>query len=164
MHIFIYTKSKKMRNFYLYIHKGRHFPKSQAICVTFLFTKIPTLYVTRFFMKFLKLEFIYTKSMTLCVTWRFIYKNSDTSKKARQFALGFYIQKAWQFALRDFSWIFEIGGGWGHFYKQKTMNLALNFYMQKRCTFRYVFIFKKPDTLLHIFICKKSFTLCYVFI
>ena len=33
----------------------------------------------------------------------FIYKKFDTSQKARQFAIHFYIQKSGTFALRDFS-------------------------------------------------------------
>ena len=33
----------------------------------------------------------------------FIYKRPDTFQKARQFPLGFYIQKAIHFTLRDFS-------------------------------------------------------------
>ena len=37
---------------------------------------------------------LYTKSMTLCVTWRFYIQNTDTPKKERQFALRFYIKKA----------------------------------------------------------------------
>ena len=57
--LFNIYKKKKMRNVYLYIQEARHFSKSKTICVTFLFTKNPTLYVTQFFMKFLKLAFIY---------------------------------------------------------------------------------------------------------
>ena len=33
----------------------------------------------------------------------FIHKKLDTSQKARQFAIRFYIQKSRTFALRDFS-------------------------------------------------------------
>ena len=40
---------------------------------------------------------------------RFIYKKYDTLKKARQFPLRFYIQKARHFTLRDFHEIFEVG-------------------------------------------------------
>ena len=55
--IYIY-KAKELQNVYIYT-KARHFAKSKTISVTFLFTKIWTLYVTQFFKKFLKLAFIY---------------------------------------------------------------------------------------------------------
>ena len=47
----IYKKQKLLRNVYIYTQKFRHFSKSKTICVTFLFTKSMTLYVTGFFMK-----------------------------------------------------------------------------------------------------------------
>ena len=56
--LYIY-KAKKMLNVYIYIQKARHFSKSKTIYVAFLLTKSHTLYVTRFFMKFLKLADIY---------------------------------------------------------------------------------------------------------
>ena len=59
-------KKQKLGNDYIYMRDAWHFAKSKIICVTFLFTKSRTLYVTRFFMKFLKLGFIY------------IYKKHDT--------------------------------------------------------------------------------------
>ena len=58
-HFYIYKKQKKMRNVYIYIQKARHFAKSKTICVTLLFTKSQTLYVTQFSMIFFKLEYIY---------------------------------------------------------------------------------------------------------
>ena len=64
---FLYIQKAKIIAKRFYILKSRHFPKSKNICVTFLYTKIQTLYVTLFFMNFLKLAFIY-KIMTLCVT------------------------------------------------------------------------------------------------
>ena len=76
---FIYTKSKKKRNVYIYIQKSRHLTKTKTICVTFLFTKSQTLYFMRFFMKFLKLTFMY------------IYKNPDSLRYAifhRNFEIG----------------------------------------------------------------------------
>ena len=41
--------------------------------------------------------------MTPCVTGIFLIQNTDTSQKARQSALCFYVQKSGHFALRDFS-------------------------------------------------------------
>ena len=40
----IYKKKKNTKRFY--IQKSRHFAKRKTICVTFLYTKIETLYVT----------------------------------------------------------------------------------------------------------------------
>ena len=62
---------------------------------------------------------------------RSLPQNPDTSKKERQFALRFYIQKYGHFALRNFSLNFEIGGGGGGIFVRK-----------KLCTLRYVFISK----------------------
>ena len=93
---------------YIYIQKARHFSKSKTICVTFLFTKIQTLCVMRFFMKYLKLEFIYIqKAWHFALRDVFIYQNPDTSKKSKTICvMFFYIKKAWYFALHDFSWYF----------------------------------------------------------
>ena len=98
---FIYIqKAKKLRNIYIY-------RKIKTICVTFLLTKSRTLYVTRFFIIFLKLEFIYIqKAWHFALHDVFIYKKLDTSKKARQFTLRILYKKAWNFALRNFPWNF----------------------------------------------------------
>ena len=88
-------------------------------------------------MKFLKLEFIYEqKVLHFALRDVFIYKNPNNSKKARQFALRFLIYKkhdTLRYAV--FYGIFDIGGGGGHFYKQKTMHFPLNFYIQKTMHF-----------------------------
>ena len=65
-HFYAYNK-QKMKNLYIYTQKAGHFTKSKTICVTFILRKSHTLYVTRFFMKFLKLAFkyIYQKHDTL---------------------------------------------------------------------------------------------------
>ena len=76
---------------------------------------------------------LYTKSTTPGVTWRFIYKNPDLSKKAKQFALHFYIQKTVHFALRDFSLNFcNLWKGGRHLYMRKKSHFALEMYMQKQ--------------------------------
>ena len=80
----------------------------------------------------------------------FIYKKSDTLKKARQFALRLYIQKVRHFTLRNFHENFEI-----NIYIQKARHFSL----------RDVFIYKNPDTWQKTrqfalrFICKKQYTL-----
>ena len=59
------------------------------------------------FFCFLRNVFIYTKSKKLQNV--FIYKNVDTFQIARQFPLGFYIQKAIHLTLQDFHENFEVG-------------------------------------------------------
>ena len=75
---FLYLqKTKNCQTFY--IQKSRHFAKSKIISVTFLYTKIKTLHVTRFFMKKLKLAFIYIKVLHSVFRDVLIYKKPDTS-------------------------------------------------------------------------------------
>ena len=167
-HLYMY-KNQKNRNVYKYIQKARYCTKSKIICVTFSFTKIHTLYVTRFFMKFLKVAFIYIqKAWHFALRYVFIYKNPDTSKKARKFALRLYIYKnpdAWRYTI--YHGIFEIGGGEGggeeflwkknalcikfqlkkkhfplRFYLQKAQHFVLHFHMQKPMQFALRFISK----------------------
>ena len=45
----------------------------------------------------------------------FIYKKLDTSQKARQFAIRFYIEKSGTLRYAILRWILEIGGGGGAF-------------------------------------------------
>ena len=71
---FYLYKNQKLRNVCIYIQKARHFAKIKTICVTFLFTKIPTLYVTQFFMVYFKLAFIYIQKawnslLPYCYIW-----------------------------------------------------------------------------------------------
>ena len=58
--------------------------------------------------------------MTLCVTSRFICKKPDTSQKARQFALRFYIQNLDTLRCAIFHCIFHSGGGGGLFICKKN--------------------------------------------
>ena len=96
-HSYKYRRPKKN----IIFKKSRHFVKNKTISVNFLNKKSKTLYVTRFFMKMLRLAFIYKKHGTLSYV-TFIYKKPDNSQKVRQFALIFYIHKSGHFALRDF--------------------------------------------------------------
>ena len=149
--------------------------------------------------------FIYTKSNKFPNV--FIYKTPDTSQKARQFLLrfyiqkarhftfcnfhenfevGIYIQKAWYFAVREvfiykiqtlrkkqdnlryvlytkirtlcitqFSWIFLKLEEKGGIFICKKNHFALIFFVQKQMHFESRFIYKKPDNLRYIFLCKK---------
>ena len=72
----------------------------------------------------------------------FIYKNSDTLRYA------------------IFHGTFEIGGGRGHFYMQKTMHFVLYFYMQKTMHFALRFYLQKARHFaLHLYLQKKYFAL-----
>ena len=141
-----------------------HFEKRKTISVTFLYTKRRTIYFTLFFMKFLKLAFIYKKAWHFALRDVFIYKNPDTSQKAQQFALCFYIQNPDTLRYAIFHWIFEICGGGGHFYFQKTIHFALHFYIQQIMNFALRFIYTICDTMRYIFIFKKRCTFRYVYI
>ena len=113
-------------------------------------------------------------------------------QKARQFPLSFYIQNAWHFTLRNFSWLllrlafiyknhdtlcyvaFLYTKAW---YFTKGKKIELLFYIQKFGHFALRnfplnfwnwrmggnYIRKKQCTLNYIFICKKQYTLRYVF-
>ena len=62
-----------------------------------------------------------------------------------------------------FHGIFEIGGGGGHFYKQKYCILRYIIICKKQRNFRYVFIYQIPDTLRQMFIFKKkSFSVTFI--
>ena len=140
---------------FIYIYKKHDTLKNQENPVTFLFTKSQTFYVKRFFMKFLKLAFIYTKIMTLCVTWIFYIQNPDTSKKAGRSVLRlFFIQKILTFCNTRFSWNFWSWRGGGVFiYKNNT--LCVQFLYAKKCTFRY-FLYTKKKTFCVIFLYAKT--------
>ena len=74
---YIHKKPEKLRKVFIYkmpdtFQKARQFP------LRFYISKVHTLYVTGFLMKFLK--------------FAFIYKKLDTSQKAIQFAIRFCIQ------------------------------------------------------------------------
>ena len=80
---YICKKQKKIETF-LYTQKAGHFAKSKTISVRFLNPKSMTLYVTRFFMTFLKLAFMYKKHDTLLYV-TFLYTKSRTLRKNANF-------------------------------------------------------------------------------
>ena len=65
---FYIYKKQKLRKVLIY-QKSRYFAKSKTICVAFLYTKIETPYVTRFFIKKLKIAeggaFLYSQNNAL---------------------------------------------------------------------------------------------------
>ena len=89
------------------------------------------------FMKILKLAFIYIqKEGHFALRDVFKNKKPDTSKKARQFASHFlYVKSLTLFVMQFFMEFLKLAEGGWHFYKQKTMQFALNFYLQKTLHF-----------------------------
>ena len=112
MHIYIYTKSEKIKK-YFYIQKARHFAKIKTVWVTFLYTKSKTLYVTRFFMKFLKLAFIYKKNDTLRYLMFLNTKIQTLRKKQENLRYVFIYKNPDTLRYTIFHQNFEIGGGGG---------------------------------------------------
>ena len=90
---YLYTQQKHLRNVYLYIQKSRHFLKSKTICVTFLFTKRKTLYVTRFLVKYLILASIYISNHGTLCSVTFLFTKSQTLQKSKTICVTFFIYK-----------------------------------------------------------------------
>ena len=159
-------KSKKSRKDYTYIHtKSETLFKMLDNLRWVLFTKKPVTLYYAIFMKFLKFAFIYFKKYDIFSSVTFLYTKSPTlRKKARQFALSFFIYKnpdTLRYAVfMEFLKLLEGGA----FLYTKKCTLRYIFISKKYCTFCYVFTYNNPDTLRHIFICKKQCTLCHVFI
>ena len=158
----VYAKSKKNAKRF-YMQNPRHFAKIKTISVMFLYTISMTLYVTQFLWNFWS-WYLYTKSVTLCVKWRFIYKNPDTLKKGGQFALRFYMQNMYTFRCATFHCIYEIGRGGKYFLYWKTMHFALHFYMRKIVYFALRFYIQKASHFALHFFYPKNNALCITFI
>ena len=133
-----YTKSKKNVK-RLYIQKNRHFAIMKTICITFYIQKSWQFALRDFSWRSWNWH-LYTKSMTLCVMWRF-YKQKKALRKNQDNLRYFFIYKKAD-TLRNaiFHEIFEIGGGGGIFI------------CKKQCTLRYIFICKKTMHFLLRFI------------
>ena len=113
------------------------------------YKKIITLYVTRFFMKFLKLEFIYKNHDTLRYV-TFLYTKIQTIRKKQDNMCYVFMYKntdTLRYAILH--GIFEIGrGGRGHFHMQK-IHFVLHFYTQKTMYFPLRFIQRYCHFALH---------------
>ena len=138
--------------------------KSKNNCETFLYTKIRTLFkkqdnfrYTFIYKKarhFTLRDFLWkfwswhldTKSMTLCVTWRFYIQKARYFGKSKTICVIIFIG-FFNFVFIEFLKLVEGGG---------------HFNMQKKCTLRYICIFKKQWNLRYVFIYKKPHTLCYI--
>ena len=146
----LYTqKAKELRNFFIYkkpdtFQKARQFPSRFYIQKAIHFT------LRDFSWNFWSWH-LYTKSMTLCVTWRFYIKKARYFAKSKTVCDTFYIQKSGTFALRDFSlnfWNLRRGGA---------------FIYQKNNVLCVTFLYCKNNALCVALLCKKGLTLCFTF-
>ena len=154
-------KAKKIAKRF-YIQKARHFSKNKTISVTFLYTKSNTLDVTGFSWNFWCWH-SYTKSMTLCVTWRLYIQKSRHFAKIKTICYTFLYTKIRHFCVtRFFIEFLKFAEGGGIYLLKNIMYFAWHFYIEKRCTLRYVARYKEPDTIRYILISKKQFTFLYV--
>ena len=125
--------------------------KSRQFVLHFYSQKAKHFTLRYFLMKFLKLAFIYIqKAWHFPLRDVFIYRKSDTSKKARQFAL-------WNF------WNWRRGGR-GIFINQKQCTLHyISICKKKQCTFRYGFYVQKSRHFESQLYMQKTmhFVLCF---
>ena len=111
---------KKQKNRNIFNTKSQTLCKQQDnFCYVFNIQKKDTLRYTMFHEIFEVCIYI-QKAWHFVLCEVFIYKKLDTSQTARQFTLRFYKQNPDTLRYAIFHWIFEIGGGGGHFYMQKT--------------------------------------------
>ena len=158
---YIYKNQKKIAKRF-YIQKFRHFSKIKTIYVTFLYSKIKTLYFTQFLWNLWSWN-LYTKCMTLCVTWRFNIQKSRYFAKSKTICVMFLYTKIWTLCvMRFFIEFLKLVEGGRDFNMKMTIHFSLHLYMQKTCTLRYFLLFKNPDNFRYIFICKKPWTLHYI--
>ena len=137
--VFIYTKAKKPNNF-IY-KKARYFAKSKTISVTFLYTKKrKSLFVIRFFMKFWSWH-LYTKSMTVCVTWCFYIQKARHFAKTMTICVRFlYTKIITLYVTRFFIEVMKLAEGGGGF-NAKMNALCATFYFAKNNALCVMFLY-----------------------
>ena len=126
---FLYTKSKKLRNVFIY-KKSDTFQKVRQFPLHFLYTKCKTIYVTRFSVKMLNLAFIYKKYDTLCYV-TFLYTKGETHRKKQDNLRYLFNTKIQTLCVTQFLIEFlKLAEAGGYFYLKKK-HFALHFYKQK---------------------------------
>ena len=135
VHVFIYTKSKKTPNVFIYknpdnLKKARQFPLRIYI------HNARHLRLRDFLWKFWSWH-LYTKSMTLCVTWRFYIEKPWYFAKSKIICVTFLYKKIRTLYVTQFFVEFlKLAEEGGNFYLPK-----------KQCNLRYIFTCKKQCTL-----------------
>ena len=108
---------------------------------------------------------LYTKSMTLCVTWRFYIQKARHFAKSKTIFDTFLYTKIKHFCVtRIFIEFLKFAEGGGHVFIKKTMYFVWKFYIEKQDTLRYVATYKEPDTMRYILISKKQYIFLNVYI
>ena len=159
---FIYTKSKKLRNVLIY-KKPDTFQKARQFPLRFYIQK--ALHLTlRDFHEFFEVG-IYTKSMTLCVTWRFYIQKSGHFAKSKTICDTFLYTKIRHFCVTQFFIDFlKFADGGGHLFIKKNNVLCVTFSYWKNNALCVTLLYKEPDTMRYILISKKQYTFIYVHI
>ena len=119
----LYTYTKRRKNA-KYIQKSKHFAKSKTICIRFIYTKIHTLYVTRFLLKCLKLAFVLKKHDTLCYLVFLYTKIRTLRKKQDNFCYVFIHRNPDTLCYAILHGIISIGRG-GYIFLQKEIHFDL---------------------------------------
>ena len=137
LYIRIANKSKRF-----YIQKSRQFAKIKTIPVTLLCTESKTIYISRLFMKMLKLAFIYKKHDTFRYV-NFLYKKIQTLRKKQENVRYVFILKNPEH-LTSYDSLLKFGNcRRGGSYMKKTIHCELHFYMQKKMHFALHFYIQK---------------------
>ena len=162
----IYKKQKKLRHVYMYKKKARHFSKSTTICVPFLLTKSQTLYVTRFFMNFLKLAFMHIQKAWYFALHDVIYTKSLKLRKKQDNLrhVFLYTESLTLCITRFFIEFLKFAEGGRHFYIGKTMHLELNLCMKRTVHFTLRFFIRKARHFASICFYPKNNALCVMFL
>ena len=108
------------------------------------------LYVTRFSWN-IWFWHLYTKSRTLCVTWRFYIQKARHFAKKKTICVTFLYQNPHTFRYAIFDWIFQIRWGWTAIFICSKKN------------FHNIFISKNQHTLLND-LSKKKLIICVTFL
>ena len=140
----------------------RHFAKSKTICITFLYTKIQTLYVARFFMKILKLALIYKQHDTLRYVTYTYTKSRDFSKSKTIWVTVLYTKILTLCVTRFLMEFLKLAEGGGGLYPKKNV-LCFTFLYAKNNTLCDTFLYK-IQTLCVTFSYAKNNALCVTFL
>ena len=130
----LYTqKAKKLRNIFIY-KKPDTFQKARQFPLRFYIQKAIHL-TLRDFHEIFEVGIYIQKAWHFALRDVFIYKKLDTSQKARQFVIRFYIQKSGtlRYAIFIEFWNLRIRGR--HLSLKKRMHFAWNLYIEKTMHF-----------------------------
>ena len=149
-----------MRNVFIYKNPDT-FQKARQFALRFYIQKARHFTLRNFSWNFWSWH-LYTKIMSLCVTWRFYIQKTRHFEKSKTICVMFLYTKSRTLCITQFSIEFLKFTEGGIFKGIKQFTLRYIFIWKKQCNF--CDVYKKLATLRYIFICKKQCILCYVFI